>query len=116
MNKLIFLFIYLLITASVCCAQKQAFIYIQGDKATPFYVKLQGKMQPRYGKNYCIISGLPAGGQEIEILFQQNIYPPQAFSIPVAENGYRSLMLTKKDKEYELYDLATGSYIRPTKK
>ena len=28
-------------------AQKWSYVYIQGDKEIPFYVKLEGEMQPR---------------------------------------------------------------------
>jgi hypothetical protein len=43
---------------------KFSYLYIQGDKQTPFYVKLEDAMQPRFGKNYCIIPKMaPWSGQ-----------------------------------------------------
>ena len=86
-------------------AQPFSYIYIQGDKGTPFYVKMEGKMLPRYGKNYCIIPELNPGPIHIEILFQQNAMPSRKFTIEVPENGYRGFLLTAKDGSYELYDL-----------
>jgi hypothetical protein len=92
-------------------AQPNSYIYIQGDKTIPFYVKVEGKMQPRYGKNYCIIPQLKAGKVNIEILFQQNILPPQSFTIDVPENGYRGFLLDKQKEGYALYDLQTKKYL-----
>src|ERR1043165_3862653 len=88
-----------------------SYVYIQGDKQTPFYVKLEGEMQPRYGKNYCIIPQLAPGTLQIEILFQQNEYPAEKFTIKVPANGYRGFMLTMKDGAYALYDLQQRFYL-----
>lgn len=94
-------------------ADNLSYIYIQGDKQTPFYVKLEGEMQPRYGKNYCIIPKLAPGEVNIEILFQQNLHPAQKFTILVPANGYRGFMLTLKDGVYALYDLQQAFYLSP---
>jgi hypothetical protein len=88
-----------------------SFLYIQGDKQTPFYVKLEDAMQPRYGKNYCILPQLAPGPMNIEILFQQNTYPPQKFTILIPEGGSRSFLLVRKDSAYSLYDLQQGFYL-----
>ncbi len=92
-------------------SQQFSYVYIQGDKQTPFYVKLEGAMQPRYGKNYSIIPQLAPGVINIEILFQQNIYPPQRFAIKVSENGSRAFLLNKKGSSFALYDLQQQFYI-----
>lgn len=92
-------------------AQPFSYIYIQGDKETPFYVKLEGKMMPRYGKNYYILSELSAGVAHIEILFQQHTFPSQQFTINVPANGYRGLMLVKKESGFVLYDLMQKKYL-----
>lgn len=94
-------------------ADNLSYIYIQGDKETPFYVKLEGEMQPRYGKNYCIIPKLAAGEVNIEVLFQQNLHPAQKFTIRVPANGYRGFRLTLKDGVYALYDLQQSFYLSP---
>lgn len=94
-------------------ADNLSYIYIQGDKQTPFYVKLEGEMQPRYGKNYCIIPKLAPGEVNIEILFQQNLHPAQKFTILVPAGGYRGFMLTLKDGVYALYDLQQAFYLSP---
>lgn len=94
-------------------ADEFSYIYIQGDKQIPFYVKLEGEMQPRYGKNYCIIPKLAPGQVNIEILFQQNQFPAEKFTILVPANGYRGFMLTQKDGAYSLYDLQQGIYLSP---
>ena len=95
--------------------QPYSYIYIQGDKTTPFYVKMEGKMQPRYGKNYCIISELTPGTVNIEILFQQNVYPSEKFTIEVPANGARGFLLDKHKDGYALYDLQKKDYIMPAK-
>ena len=116
-SKLKFIFIALcsiLISENVV-AQPFSYIYIQGDKTTPFYVKLQGKMQPRYGNNYCIISSLTAGSADIEILFQQNVFPAEKFTIDVPENGARGFLLDKQGGSFALYDLQKKNYLSPNK-
>ena len=92
-------------------AQPFSYIYIQGDKTIPFYVKVEGKMQARYGKNYCIIPQLKAGPVHIDILFQQNVLPSQSFTIDVPENGSRGFLLDKQKDGYALYDLQTKKYL-----
>ncbi len=94
-------------------AQDWAFVYIQGDKQTPFYVKLEGEMLPRYGKNYCIIPKLAAGPINLEILYQQNSHPSQKYTIQVPELGYRGFLLVKKEGSYTLYDLQQQFYLAP---
>lgn len=94
-------------------ARPFSYVYIQGDKNIPFYVKLEGKMMPRYGKNYCILSELSAGTIHIEILFQQHTYPSQSFTINVPDNGYRGLMLNRQNGRFVLYDLQQKKYLGP---
>ena len=92
-------------------AQQLAYVYIQGDKQTPFYVKLEGAMQERYGKNYCIMSQMAPGPAHLEILFQQNAFPAQQFTIIVPEGGSRGFMLTRRDGGFALYDLQQQFYL-----
>jgi len=92
-------------------AQRFSYVYIQGDKQTPFYVKLEDAMQPRYGKNHSIIPQLAPGPLHIEILFQQNIFPAQKFIIQVPENGYRGFILTKRGGNFALYDIQQQFYL-----
>ncbi|MEO6834125.1 MAG: hypothetical protein ABI169_18090, partial [Chitinophagaceae bacterium] len=86
----------LLFTAGAGKAWASAFsyLYIQGDKQTPIYVKLEDGMQPRFGKNYCIIPQMAPGPAHIEILFQQNAFPPQKFTILMPQSGSRGFLLT----------------------
>lgn len=112
--KGIFITLIILLSAfTTAKAEEFSYIYIQGDKQIPFYVKLEGEMQPRYGKNYCIIPRLAPGQVNIEILFQQNQFPAEKFTILVPANGYRGFMLTQKDGAYSLYDLQQGIYLSP---
>lgn len=101
----------LLLLAGNAIANSFSYVYIQGDKQTPFYVKFEDEMMPRYGKNYCIISQLAPGPVRVQILFQQNIYPAQTFTIQVPENGCRGFLLTKKNDEFSLYDLQEQFYL-----
>lgn len=94
-------------------ADKFSYLYIQGDQKTPFYVKLEDAMQPRFSKNYCIIPKLAPGPVRIEILFQQNLFPPQEFNIQVPEDGSRGfLLVNNKEKGFLLYDLQQGFYLK----
>ncbi|RYZ50644.1 MAG: hypothetical protein EOP49_13565, partial [Sphingobacteriales bacterium] len=93
-------------------AKSYAYIYIEGDKQTPFYVKLEGQMMPRLGKNYCIIPNLDAGTTNIEILFQQNKFPSQKFVVKVPAEGSRGFVLQKvNDRQFALYDIQQGIYL-----
>ncbi len=112
MSKFTFLICSVLFYINVT-AQPYSYIYIQGDKTTPFYVKLDGKMQPRYGKNYCIVSSLGAGTANIEILFQQNAFPAEKFTIEVGENDARGFLLDKQGQGFALYDLQKKNYLAP---
>lgn len=111
--KYIFSFLMLaLLSLQLTFAQNYAYVYIEGDKQTPFYVKMEGKMMPRLGKNYAILSNLDAGITNIEILFQQNKYPAQNFAIKIPEGGNRGFLLQKvNDRQFALYDLQQGFYI-----
>jgi len=93
-------------------AQPFSYIYIQGDKQVPFYVKMEGKMMPRYGKNYNIISELNPGPVHLEILFQQRMFPSQKFTIQVPEHGCRGFLLTKHANDsFAFYDLQRKQYL-----
>jgi hypothetical protein len=92
-------------------ANQFSYVYIQGDKKTPIYVKLDGVMLPRYNKNFAILSELAPGEAEIEILFQQNVYPSQKFSIKIPEAGKRAFILTQKNDNFSLYDIEQNFYL-----
>ncbi|MCC6185867.1 MAG: hypothetical protein IT256_01800, partial [Chitinophagaceae bacterium] len=77
----IFLLTFLLLQNSNIQAQGFSYVLIQGDKKTPIYTKVEGVMMPRYGKNYALLSRLAPGPLNLEILFQQNEYPPLQFNI-----------------------------------
>lgn len=109
-NKILFaVFLTLLSVSSF--AQNYSYVYIQGDKDIPFYVKLEGEMLPRYGKNYCIIPRLEEGFIHIELMFQQHSYPAADFTIKVPANGFRGFLLTHKDSSFSLYDLHQNFYL-----
>jgi len=103
--------LFLLLPLIGTAAEDFAYVYIQGDKQTPFYVKLEEGMQPRYGKNYCILSRLAPGPAHIEILFQQNAFPPQQFTIQVPERGSREFMIVQREGVFNLYDIQQKFYL-----
>lgn len=105
------LFIISILLSCICCRADFSYIYIQGDKKTPIYVKFEDQMIPRYGKNYSIISRLAPGLANIEILFQQNVFPPQKFVVKVPENGYRGFLLVQNNDIFSLYDIHNKYYI-----
>ncbi len=109
------LFSFLLLTMlpiPALWAKNYAYVYIEGDKQTPFYVKVEGQMMPRLGKNYAILPNLDAGIMNVEILFQQNKYPNQKFVLKIPEGGNRGFVLQKvNDRQFALYDLLQGFYI-----
>lgn len=93
--------------------RNDAVVYIQSDKETPIYVKMEGQMMERYSKNYVILNGLASGPMNIEVLFQQNQYPAQKFVLNVPPSGQRSFVLQKIDeKKFALYDLNYGIYLQ----
>lgn len=110
----------ILLTLSSFLSQAQvsdyAYIYIEGDKETPFYIKMEGKMQPRLGQHYAILPNLDGGVTNIEILFQQNKYAPIKFAVKVPNFGARGLQLRKIEDQFALYDIQTGHYILPGNK
>lgn len=108
---LLFIFFSLAKADDIFAAGDFSYVYIQGDKETPFYVKLDDIMLPRYGKNYYIIPQLAPGTINIQILFQQNKYPPHTFTIKVPENGFRGFLLTKKSGAYTLFDIQQNFYL-----
>lgn len=107
----VFLTVVLLLLTVSAYAERFSYVYIQGDKTTPFYVKFEGEMLPRFGKNYYIISELAPGPISIEILFQQNVYPAQKFMINVPESSFRGFLLMKKDNSFALYDIHRQFYL-----
>ncbi len=94
-------------------AERFSYVYIQSDKQVPFYVKMEGEMLPRYSKYYTIIPQLAAGPIQIQILFQQNDFPPQTFNILVPQDGHRGFLLTKANNSFALYDLQQKFYLLP---
>lgn len=93
----------------------QAYVYIQSDKSLPFYVRINGAMQQRYSKYYCIAPKLKPGKTEVEILFQQNAWPAQKFMIDVPATGKCGFILNKEGDNFSLYDLETKNKIAPLK-
>src|ERR1043165_5716952 len=111
MRRLLLLLTGLLISLAPEAKETLSYLYIQGDKQTPFYVKMEEEMQPRYGKNYSIIPQLAPGPLHIEILFQQNVYPAQKFTVLIPDGGSRGFLLVKKEDSFALYDLQQGFYL-----
>ena len=110
---------YLMVFCSMICAsvvvaqdRNDAYIYIEGEKSIPFYVKVEGQMQSRLSKHYFIINQLAAGPTNIEIQFQKNEYPAQKFLINVPASGERSFMLKKVNAQtFSLFDLDQNRYL-----
>lgn len=119
MNQRNYCILFLLITVTLSLgncftilAQGFSYVYIQGDKKTPIYTKVEGVMMPRYGKNYALLSRLAPGPLNVEILFQQNEFPPVQFNILVPENGKRAFVLQRKDDAFALYDVEQNFYLK----
>ncbi|WP_276134074.1 DUF4476 domain-containing protein [Polluticoccus soli] len=111
MLRFLAVIVFSLFLTVVKAQQHFSYVYIQGDKETPFYVKYEDEMLPRFGKNYYIISELAPGPVNIEVLFQQNVYAPQKFTVNVPDNGFRGFLLTKKGADFSLYDIHRQFYI-----
>ncbi|HRP90026.1 MAG TPA: DUF4476 domain-containing protein [Edaphocola sp.] len=89
-----------------------AVVYIQGNKEVPIYVKMEGQMMPRYGKDYTLLYNLASGPLHLEIQFQQNQYPSQKFVLNIQPSSQRSLVLTKvAENKFALYDLNYEFYL-----
>lgn len=104
---------FVLLKVNAVRAQGFSYVYIQGDKKTPIYTKVEGVMMPRYGKNYALLSRLAPGPLNVEILFKQNEFPPLTFTILVPENGKRAFVLNHKGDEFTLYDVEQNFYLKP---
>ncbi|HTO17451.1 MAG TPA: DUF4476 domain-containing protein [Edaphocola sp.] len=90
-----------------------AVVYIQSDKETPIYVKMEGQMMPRYSKNYSILHNLAAGPLNIEVQFQQNKYPSQKFILNIQPSAQRSFVLNRvSETKFSLYDLNYEFYLQ----
>jgi hypothetical protein len=112
--KKILLFGSMLLSQGLLLAQDKndAFVYIQGDKQTPIYIKMEGEMQARYSKNFVILNGLAPGPLHLDVLFQQNAYPTQKFILNIPESSQRAFVLKKVDNtKFALYDLNSGHYV-----
>lgn len=114
--QIVLVMILLFECVSAFAAGGFSYVYMQGDKKTPFYVKFEDQMMPRYGKNYCIIPQLVPGEINVQILFQQNVFPAQKFTIVVPENGFRGFLLIQKDGVFSLYDIHQQFYLLPGNK
>ncbi|MFA6152091.1 MAG: DUF4476 domain-containing protein [Chitinophagaceae bacterium] len=110
--RLLITTIFVLLSQAGAFAQGFSYLYIQGDKKTPIYTKVEGVMMPRHGKNYALISRLAPGPLNVEILFQQNEYPPVQFNIMIPENGKRAFILDKKEGEFTLFDIQQSFYLK----
>ncbi|RYD51146.1 MAG: hypothetical protein EOP52_12160 [Sphingobacteriales bacterium] len=111
MRYLLITLLIVLSSAAAALAQRFGYVYIQGDKETPIYVKLEGEMQPRYGQHYSILPRLAPGVINVEILFQQNKFLPQKFALLVPEGSQRSFLLTQRSEGWALFDLQQKFYI-----
>lgn len=114
--KNLFLFVFIFVAMGIAAkssAQSFSYVYIQGDKKTPIYTKVEGVMMPRYGKNYALLARLAPGPLNVEILFQQNEFPAVQFNIMVPESGKRAFVLQKKDDGFQLYDIEQNFYLKP---
>lgn len=90
----------------------QSALYFQGDKETGIYVKVEGKMMERLGRDFVIVPGLEAGEANFEVLFEQNKYPAQKFKIRIPENGIRGFVISRQnDGSFALFDVQTNGYI-----
>lgn len=101
-----------ILTYNFSIAQDFSYLYLQGDKKVPIYVKLEGTMMPRSSKNYALLSKLAPGPANIEILFQQNIYPATKFSILIPPNSKRAFIVQYKDSMVQLYDIEQGFFLK----
>src|SRR5690625_1288873 len=108
---IIFLFLGFVAFFKESIAQNPTF-YIEGDQETPIYVKVEGTMVDRLGKNYAIISNLAAGYTNFEILFELNKYPSQKFTLLVPESDSRGFILTQVEPgTFALFDMDQKRFI-----
>lgn len=108
---IIFLLLGFITFVSDAFAQNATF-YIEGDQKTPIYVKVEGTMVDRMGKNYAIISNLAAGYTNFEILFELNKYPAQKFTLLVPESDARGFILTQVEPgTFALFDMDQKRFI-----
>lgn len=108
----LFLFAFMFLGSAHAQRTVYPFFYFEGDGETPIYLKVEGQMQERYGKNHAIVANLGPGFTNFEILFQQNKYPAQKFYLQVPASGYRGFVLRQVgEQSFALYDLQQHKYI-----
>lgn len=104
MKKLIFLFSFFFV-GMLAQAQKVYFIYIQSDSGTPFFVKMDQKVQSSSASGYIILSGLKDSIYQFSIGFpgkqQEN-----KFSVTINKED-RGFLLRTADGQPALFDLQT---------
>jgi hypothetical protein len=108
---------FLLMALKMTAQGQRYFLYIQSERAQPFYVRFDGKVLSSTEKGYLIIPKLPAGTANMKIGFASGDSPEQQFQIKISGSSDLGFLLKQDGNSgYNLYNITTFAVIRPSKK
>jgi hypothetical protein len=111
MKKLL-LFIVFLVAVATSGAQKVYFIYIQSENASPFFVKMNDKVQSSTASGYVILSSLRDSTYNFSIGFPGK-QEENKFSVTINKED-RGFLLKPADNGWGLFDLQSLVFYRST--
>jgi hypothetical protein len=111
MNKLVLSIVFALVSF-VSFSQKVYFIYLQSETEQPFSIKLNSKIHSSTPSGYLILSKLHDSTYSFTVVFPQNKWPEQTFSIAVNKKDHGFLLKNFGEKGWGLFDLNNLSVIQ----
>ena len=112
MNRLIFCFLFSLITLSAF-SQRLYFVYVQAEQEQPFYIRMNERVYSSTGSGYLILSRLRDTTYNISIGFAQNKWPEQSFTIGTKGQDHGFLLKNFGAKGWGLFDLQSMAVQMP---
>ncbi|ANE50331.1 hypothetical protein [Flavisolibacter tropicus] len=111
MRKLL-LFGLLFLTGYISKAQKVYFVYLESEKAAPFYVKMGDKVFSSSTAGYLILSNLKDSTYTFSVGFvgKRDIEPKFQVAVSAQDHGY---LLKELDQKLNLFDLQSLELIAP---
>lgn len=104
-RTVIFVWACLMLCGRLWAQDQRHYVYIQSEKAQPFYVKHNGKVLSSTERGYIIISQLESGTAPITVGFAGKESKEAQFNLRIGKND-QGFLLKQADKSgYSLYDL-----------
>jgi len=116
MKNILYLFVFLFLSAISVNAQRVYFIYLQTDNQQPFYARLGEKIFNSNPSGYLILSNLRDSNYSMNIGIQGSQSADQPYSINVNRKDQGFVVKNFDDKGWGLFNLSTMAVIMPTSK